>query len=211
MTHTNHRTGTLESLAKDYVVFIYGAKGVNTKDAGPHVQKFFDLAQKHHPVNWGTPFVGNKFTMSAAAYREGIGKHTKAYAVFNNKEDAAALVKDLKTADTGISIVVSGLIDEVKKFARTMDITPHTCQCSLGVWGKVDKLPEPEILDITTECGHAMISSKLVRRMASEVKAGRRSLKDAAAKLAQPCLCGVFNPALAEELLQKCIAKGIGE
>jgi hypothetical protein len=211
MTHTNHRTGTRETLEKDYVVFIYGAKGVNTKDAGPHVQKFFDLAQMHHPVNFGTPFVGNEFTMSSDDFRKGLSNQTKAYAVFDKKENAAALVEDLKEADTGISIVVSGLIDEVQKFAKTMDITPHTAQCSLGVWGKVDKLPEQEILDITTECGHAMISSGLVRRMSSEVKSGRISLRNAAIKLAKPCLCGVFNTALAEELLKKCIAAGIKE
>jgi len=209
MTHTNHRTGNRETLEKDWVVFIYGAKGVNTKGAGPHIQKFFDLVLKHSPVNYGTPFVGNKFTLSDDKIRSGLGAHTKAYAVFNNKEDAAALVKDLKEADTGISIVVSGLIDEVQKFSEKIDITPHTAQCSLGIWGKIDKLPEQEILDITTQCGHAMISSKLVRRMSSEVKSGEISLRNAAIKLAQPCVCGVFNPALAEELIKKCIAKGI--
>ena len=44
MTHTNHRRGSIENLNKDYVVFVYGARGINTKGAGPKCREFLRLA-----------------------------------------------------------------------------------------------------------------------------------------------------------------------
>jgi len=87
----------------------------------------------------------------------------------------------------------------------------HTAQCPLGVWGKTDRLPPEEILDITTMCGHGMISSSLVRRMAREVSQGLISFEEAAGKLARPCSCGIFNPKRAEDLLRVVIEKGAGD
>ena len=206
MTHTNHRSGTVASLEHDFVVFIYGSKGVNLQGIVPKVQKFLELSMKHNPVNYGALRVNNMFNMSYDDLYKGLEKENKVYAVFDNKEAAAAFIKEVKEADFGISIIVSGLIDEVKKISKANGITPHTAQCSLGVWGKTELLPEPAILDITTMCGHAMVSFNLVRRMAEEVKHGRITLKDAGAKLAKPCRCGVFNPKRAEEILKDYIA-----
>ena len=209
MTHTNHRQGTRESLNKDYVVFMYGAKGINTKEIGHKLQEFVRLAQKHDPVNIGSPRLGNMYTSSADRIMAGLTTETKAYAVFDDRESAAALIKETKKADFGISIIVSGLFDEVKEIYRAAGGQPHTAQCSLGVWGKTEKLPEPEIQQITTMCGHAMVSTNLVRRMAFDIQAGKISVAKAAIVLAKPCVCGVFNPKRAEELLQQYIANAI--
>jgi hypothetical protein len=206
MTHTNHRAGTPDSLSRDYIVFMYGAKGLTNAGAGPKIQEFLKMSLKHHPVNFGQPFVGNMFTMSYETLLRNMEKHTKVYVVFDDRDNAAAFVKEVKQADFGVSIIVSGLIDEVEKMSKVNGIKPHTAQCSLGIWGKTEKLPEPGVLEVTTMCGHAMISFNLVRRMAAEVKKGKISLAEAGATLAKPCVCGVFNPKRAEELLQQYIA-----
>lgn len=112
MTHTNHRQGTEESLSKDYVVFIYAAKGINSKDAGPKCQNFLRMAFNHNPVNAGSPQVGNLFTIPAEKLIEGTGNQTKAYAVFDDKGKAEALVKDVTKENMGLSVIVSGLFQE---------------------------------------------------------------------------------------------------
>ena len=209
MTHTNHRQGTLESLGKDWVVFMYAARGVNHERAGAKMQQFLRLALKHGPVNIGSPTAGNMYDTAPEKIMAGLAEATKVYTVFNDRAKAAALIKDVKEANLGISVIVSGVFEEVEKVCQATGIKRHTAQCSLGVWGKTELLPPPEILEITTMCGHGLVSFNLVRRMTDEVRKGRLSLEKAAATLAKPCICGVFNPKRAEELLERCVAAGI--
>lgn len=205
MTHTNHRTGTFESLSRDWVVFMYAAKGINTQGVGAKLQEFLRLAMKHNPVNFGSPTNGNMHTTSNEKLMSGLASSTKVYIVFDSRENAAAFIKDAKAASLGISVIVSGLFDEVGKICGEAGITRHTAQCSLGVWGRTELLPSPEIMDITTMCGHALVSTGLVKRMAGEVKSGKMSMEKAAVMLSKPCICGVFNSKRAEALLKRYV------
>lgn len=211
MTHTNHRQGTRESLSKDYVVFMYAAKGINDKDAGLKLQEFLRMGYKYGPVNAGPARVGDMFMSSPEKLVERVVRATSAYMVFDDRGKVEALVNDVVEADLGLSVIVSGLFDEVDEVCRAVGIKRHTAQCSLGVWGRVERLPQAEILDITTMCGHGMVSFNLVRRMAAEVSKGLISLEKAGRIMAKPCVCGVFNPKRAEDLLRQCIAMGLGE
>lgn len=211
MTHTNHRQGTRESLSKDYVVFMYAAKGINDKDAGLKLQEFLRMGYKYGPVNAGPARVGDMFMSSPEKLVERVVRATSAYMVFDDRGKVEALVNDVVEADLGLSVIVSGLFDEVDEVCRAVGIKRHTAQCSLGVWGRVERLPQAEILDITTMCGHGMLSFNLVRRMAAEVSKGLISLEKAGRIMAKPCVCGVFNPKRAEDLLRQCIAMGLGE
>jgi len=213
MTHTNHRQGNLESLSKDYVVLIVAARGINNSNIEPKFQEFLSLGFKYGAVNAGTgpgANMGNMFTSTREKLIEQLSRSNSVSSVFDNKEKAAALVKELVKADLGLSVVVSGLFKEVDQMCRTAGIKRHTALCSLGVWGNRDKLPEDEILDITTMCGHNMLAANLVRRMAARVKEGLIDIEEAAGVLAKPCVCGVFNPKRAQELLQQHIDNAIG-
>ena len=86
MTHTNHRTGSRESLSKDYVIFMYTAKGINDSDAGPKLEEFLRLGLKHNPVNAGSIRVGNMFTTSLGEILEGVGRWRNVYTVFYDKD-----------------------------------------------------------------------------------------------------------------------------
>ena len=52
-------------------------------------------------------------------------------------------------------------------------------------------------------CGHAMVPVALIDRTVEQVKQKKLTLKQAAVELTKPCVCGVFNPTRAEELLQR--------
>jgi hypothetical protein len=102
-----------------------------------------------------------------------------------------------------LSVVVSGLLEEVLPACREAGVTPHTINYSLGVWGRKDKLPPDDILAITTMCGHHMISPRLVEKLIAEVKQGRFTPREAALKLSSFCHCGIFNHIRAEKLIRR--------
>lgn len=211
MTHTNHRQGNRESLSQDYVVLMMASRGINDNEAGPKVQEFLRMGYKYGPVNAGPARTGDRFMSDREKLVDRLARASIAHLVFDGREKVEAFIKELVKADLGLSVVVSGLFDEVDGICQSAGIKRHTAQCSLGVWGNVDSLPGDEVLDITTMCGHSMISFNLVRRMVSEIRKGSLSLEEASRKLARPCSCGVFNPKRAEDLLQKCVAAGLGD
>jgi hypothetical protein len=117
---------------------------------------------------------------------------------------------ELKEADLGLSVVVSGIYKTVDECLEIAELKHHTANFSLGIWGKTEKLPEEEILEITTMCGHGMIATNLVRAMIEEVSAGRKTPDEAARLLAPNCTCGIFNPSRTARLLAKAAGKKRG-
>jgi hypothetical protein len=73
------------------------------------------------------------------------------------------------------------------------------------VWGKIEKLPSKEILEITTMCGHGLIGPNLVKACIDDIASGRITSAQAARILAGPCICGMFNTKRAELLLDKLV------
>jgi hypothetical protein len=205
MTNTLHRRGTPTSLKNDYVIFCTMAKGVNSKGSGAKIQEFIRICLKYKPVNMGDGHMGN-------ILQEDVGVQ-KFLADRNDGEGAAAVFTDLDTlqkvidelirADLGISINISGLLDEVQACCRKSGRERHSVEHSLGVWGAKDRLPEREILEVNTLCGHGMVSFNLIRKMVEYVKLRRLTPQKAANLLAKCCECGAFNPVRAEQLLER--------
>jgi hypothetical protein len=54
-------------------------------------------------------------------------------------------------------------------------------------------LPEDDVLEMITMCGHSLISRNLVRDVIAKVKSGKLSPEDAALVASKPCTCGIFN------------------
>jgi hypothetical protein len=123
------------------------------------------------------------------------------HAVFDNEEDLTAVLKELKKADLGISVTVGGIFENVDDCLEKAGLKHHTANFSLGIWGKTEKLPSNDVLEVTTMCGHALIASNLVKTMVKEIKAGTKTPEEAARVLMPQCACGVFNPARAAKLL----------
>jgi len=205
MTHTLHRRGTAESLSKDYVVMTLRAMGFNDKDYLPKCQEFLRIAVRHNPVNIASEMKGNIFELPPdEIIAEANGD---SFVVFDNPEDLTGFLKELKVADLGLSVVVSGLFEKVDECFEKAGLKHHTANFSLGIWGKQDLLPGDDILEVTTMCGHGMIPSNLVKAMVREIREGRRTPEEAVQVLAPNCSCGVFNPVRATELLAAIASK----
>lgn len=201
MTHTLHRRGTPESLSRDYPVMILRAVGFNEDGYLPKCQEFLRIAARHNPVNLASEMKGNIYEFpleELIADAQG-----DSYAVFVRTGDLTSFLAELKQADLGLSVVVSGDFETVQQCFRDAGLRQHTANFSLGIIGRTDLLPEEEILEIVTMCGHGMVPARLVKKMADEIRAGRMTPESAARLLAMNCTCGIFNPVRAAELLAK--------
>jgi len=205
MTNTLHRQGQPTELKNDYVIFAHTAKGKNREGSAPKIQEFMRICLKYHPVNIGDVKQGNinqddiDIQKLIASQEDGAG----AAAVFTDLETLQKVVEELIRADLGISINITGLMDEVQQCCRKAGLERHSGEHSLGFWGAKDRLPEREILEFNTLCGHGMVSFNLIRRLTEYVKLRRLTPKEAARIMAKCCECGVFNPIRAENLLAK--------
>ena len=205
MTNTLHRQGTSESLKNDYVIFAHTAKGITREGSAPKLQEFMRICLKYHPVNIGDGKQGNihQDDINIQKLISNQGDGAGAAAVFTDLDTLQKVVEELIKADLGISINISGLLDEVQQCCRKAGIGRHSVEHSVGFWGAKDRLPEREILEFNTMCGHGMVSFNLIRKMIEYVKIRRLTPREAARIMAKCCECGVFNPARAEILLQK--------
>lgn len=167
------------------------------------------ICLKYGPVNIGECKQGNILQDDIDIQRliANQGDGAGAAAVFTDLDTLRKVVEELIGADLGISINISGLMDEVQACCQRAGIGRHSAEHSLGFWGSKDRLPEREILEFNTMCGHGMVSFNLIRKMIEYVKLRRLTPKKAAKIMAKCCECGAFNPLRAEMMLEK-VRKG---
>lgn len=218
MTNTLHRFGAPETLQNDYIIFAMAARGINDEGAPPKLQTFLRLALKHQPINVGNAVKGGVHRASqhltplahwqrreAADPTEvvqSIDDCTTVAAVFDDPRKLEAFLKDLRQADLGISINISALADEARTCCQRAGITRHSVEYSLGFHGDLNRLPDRHVLELSTMCGHGMVSHNFAKKMMDWVKEGRRSAPEAATYLARFCTCGIFNTTRATRILE---------
>jgi len=203
MTHTLHRQGELENLREDFIVFTMSAKTVNAKGSAEKMRRFFEILEKYKSVNYGDMKTGTMLKSERNTIYDGIRDTSIVHFVFTDKEIVGKILNDLKRAELGTSIILSGLIDSIGQLCKKVGLKTHTVEFSGGVHGKLELLPERPILEITTMCGHGMVANNLVREMAKQIKKGEKTVQEAALELAKPCHCGIFNPKRAQIMLEK--------
>jgi len=204
MTHSLHRRGSLESLSGDFVILATAASGINHQGSKDKLRQILELVYEGGPANIGSYDTGTVFAgVSIEEIKAALAEVPRVRCCFSSKEKMLQVIKGIKELDLGISITASGVIDEVLDMARQLDIKPHSINLSLRVWGKTEDLPSEEILEFVTMCGHGLISQDLVAKAIEDVKAGKKTPRQAAEMLAHPCVCGIYNPDRAEKMLAK--------
>ena len=138
---------------------------------------------------------------------EGIDAPASVVAIFDNQAAAEQFLKVAAEADLGLSINMSASIEGAKECCKFAGIVRHSIGYSLGFEGATDKLPNGQLLKLTTMCGHGMVSASLAKKMIDWVKEGRRTPAQAVTYMARFCSCGVFNPARAQRILEDARTK----
>jgi len=184
VTHSNHRQGTRENLKNDWVMLSLPYRGPPV--IMEKVEKYNEICRRHHPINSDRP----------------RGWYIW---VFDDRDKMEATLKELAKAELGLSVVVSGLFDEVAECCRRIGTRVHTVNHSLGFWGRTEKLPPREILEITTMCGHALVAPSLVWHFAERVRREHVSVAAACQEMRKMCICDIFNHVRAEELMGQLV------
>jgi hypothetical protein len=117
-----------------------------------------------------------------------------------------SLLKELKEKKPGISVIVSGVADIVQGIMDEAGLgRVHTIEYSMGTWGKTGRMPDFEVLKLTTMCGHAMVANDLVGKLLRDIKRGRRTPEEASLEMAKCCTCGNFNLTRGTRLLREML------
>ena len=205
MSHSAHRCGTIRNLQNDFTMYARTSRYVNREGCGPKLRKILEVFLSENPVNFGSSHSKKSFAagLDPEEYARSLDTAYAVACCFSSASAIRNVLGKLKEADTGISIVVSGLIEEIKKIAGDVGLKPHTVLLSLGVHGRKELLPEESVLEITTMCGHGLVATHLVEEVAEKVKEGKLTPEKGAKLLAQPCPCGIFNLDRCVELLNE--------
>ena len=203
MTHTLHRVGSEEALAEDFVILAMPSKDINHEGSGPKLQEIIRICLKEGAVKAGDARLGNEYTQGGLEKMiEHIEDRAVVTAVFNDAKKIVNALKAITAGEFGMSIVVSGLFDRVKQCAHQAGLKVHTVNTSLGRWGATDKLPDTDIMQFQSMCGHGMVSVNLILDTIERVKKGEMTLDEAGERLFRPCQCGIFNTDRAKKMLQ---------
>ena len=207
MTNTLHRQGAPEELGGDYVIFTTTARGINREGSAPKIREFLRICRKYDPINAGSSRKGNILQdgIDVDNLIAGLGDGATSAAVFTDLDTLKRVIAELIEADLGISINVSGLLEGVQECCRAGGTERHSVEQSLGFWGASDLLPERDVLELNTLCGHGLVSFNLIHKMIEQVKMRRLTPAEAAKIMGRCCECGVFNTARAERLLEKVL------
>ena len=183
------------------------AKGLNEEGSAERMKQFLGILLKHHPVNYGDMVTGNCHVKSQEEILQNIQSTSIVHGVFTDEQDVVEILKELKDADLGMSVVVTGIHAETEKSCQRSGLAKHTVENSLGIFGQSRKLPAEEILQLTTMCGHGMVTVKLIEDTAAKVKTGEMTAEQGAERLFKPCMCGIFNADRAARLLNAMAGK----
>ncbi|MFZ5943256.1 MAG: hypothetical protein ACOYVD_04045 [Bacillota bacterium] len=207
MTHSLHRSGSIESQKKDFNWFMYQTKGVNDTNIKVKALEFIAVAEALGSENWGDVKTGPITQYPSEYIKERIIDKSRIRGVFTKKEQVVEFLKQIKAKDLDQSVVITGVLSEVLPACEEAGVKPHSINYSLGVWGKKDNLPDDTTLSITTMCGHHMIPPKFVEHMFDQVRKGRLTEDEAAIKLANFCYCGIFNQVRCAEIITETVGK----
>lgn len=207
MTHTLHRQIQDLTAHNDYVILVMPARGINNNESLlEKYSNFLRIFARHNPANMGGMGLGEFPAVAAEEMIVNLYQDLPMiHGVFSTREDLVGALQEIKEQDMGLSIIVTGLAGDVNCCLKDAGLSRHSINYSLGVWGDKSRLPDQKILEITSMCGHAMISFGLVQKMVADIKRGTKTVEQAARELSKPCVCGIFNIEKAKTILSDFI------
>jgi hypothetical protein len=151
------------------------------------------MSLNHGAINCGHGRGGNIHLHGFDKVLAAVSDQSTVTAVFDNPETAATFIIKWHAMEMGLSVTLSAMFEASMECCRKAHITPHSIKHSIGIWGNTNRLPKPDILKITTMCGHGLVSPYLVEKCIDDIRKKKMTALEASKILAKPCLCGVFN------------------
>lgn len=206
MTHSLHRRGTPESLKQDYVLLVTAAADVNHWGSKDKLRQILEVVYEVGPANIGSYDTGTVLAgIKIEEIKAALNEVPRVRCCFSSRDKMQEAIRRIKELDLGMSVTVEGPTEDVLEMSKELGIKPHSVNLSLDIWGKKAELPAEEIMEFVTMCGHGLISRYLVEKLIGEVKAGKKTPREAAVLVGQPCVCGIYNPDRATTLFEKYV------
>ena len=205
MSHSLHREGPESTFAKsDYVFISRPAMGFNDKGASPKIKRTFEIVFEEGPTNFGSLTSQENMSMGVDPQKliDKVEDNSPVMCCYHEREKMLNVVKRLKEEEVGLSVIVTGLVDDIVDMCEEVGLEPHSVDISLGIFGKTELLPDTDIRCFTTMCGHGMIAASLVKQMKKAYAEGKVSAEEATEVISAPCMCGIFNTKRSEQLLK---------
>jgi hypothetical protein len=151
------------------------------------------------------PEATQRLLLRAVSYRSSV-----ITAIYTDPEQVVSLIDEIKSdwlqkgkeEQPPISIVLSGLFDDVHRCCRKTGSREHSYLHSLGFFGKIQDLPSREELEVITMCGHGLVAANRVRSLVEDIRLGYTTAELAAEHIARPCVCGIVNRQRAAEVFE---------
>lgn len=180
--------------------------GINKKGAAPKMREFLRICHKYGPVNLGDVKTGNMYNRPVEDILDRLTDSTVVQCTFDSRDKLVSALRELKENKPGVSVIVSGVTDIVQGIMYEAGLDRiHTIEYSMGTWGRIDRLPDLEVLKLTTMCGHAMVADNLVRKLLRDIKRGRITPGEASVEMAKCCTCGNFNVTRGTRLIREML------
>ena len=206
MTHTLHRVGDPKNLYRDIVFTYMPSNNVNHVGSAPIIRKFLEMCRDLGAVKIGDTRKGNEYVQgSLQNMLDNIEDRAVVEAVFDDENKAVIALKAIKKANLGLSLVVSGLFDQTHHLCKQAGLKMHTVNQSLGRWGRDERLPTGNVLELNTMCGHGMVAVKLIEKAMDKVKANKWTPEKAAEELFKCCVCGIVNTTRAAKIFRTLV------
>jgi hypothetical protein len=199
MTHTLDRTGLSDDRPGEEIVILCMVHHKEKKEKAEGIQEIARTVLKYKPNNFiGLPLGIPEQYLIPMSSQAGI-----VTAVFTDKEAITNVVREIKEKALGISVVLSGLFSDVHDICEKTGLSEHTTHYTAGIFGKTERLPDHLTLEITTQCGHALVSRHYVSDIVKKIRKGKLTSEQGAELLSKPCVCGVVNKKRTAEVLER--------
>lgn len=203
MTHSAHRMGRPDDLKRDYHLLAMASVNADHTGVVSRLREFLCIARGAGAVNLGVGARGSLFSLSIDELVHAITARSVVHATFDGEEPLCHAMAEVKKADLGISVTAQGLFKDIERCCQKTDLSFHTVAFSMGLFGPKELIPQPEVLELSTMCGHGFVTFTLAQKALEDVESGRKEVDEACRELARPCLCGLFNPIRAREIFLK--------
>ena len=206
MTHTLHRKIDSGDAKNEFLLIGMAVKDVNHKGSKQKLVRILEICEEAGAVNLGDTQQSNIYSLGAPEelYRRMLDGAI-AGGLFDNRTSLVMALEKIKEEDTGMSIVVTGDIEEIKGICNSIGLSPHTVALSLGIMGQTEGFPPEGHMQLLTMCGHGMVTERMVDNAMEQVREGKSTVDEAVLRMTKCCVCGCFNPTRAKTVFMKVI------
>lgn len=208
MTHSLHRYRQDNNPGDDFIFLCTPAIGTNHYGAAPKLVKMLELVLKYQPANINF-YENYQEKPDIEAIKKMFTDTSRIRCCFSSYEKIKKLLAEIREMQFGLSVCVSGPLNRLECLSKELGLPIHSINLSCGFLGNKDLLPDNDVLEVTSMCGHGLIASALVERMFFLLTHGQNTPAEALDLINRQCICGLVNKEKLKKICERKQQEGI--